>query len=51
MTAWREKDLSAAGKEIQIKSIAQALPNYLMSVFKLSDGLCEDLMKAIQAYW
>jgi hypothetical protein len=51
MTAWREKDLSAAGKEVQIKSIAQALPNYIMSVFKLADGLCEDLIKTIQAYW
>jgi hypothetical protein len=32
MTAWRKKDLSAAGKEVRIKSIAQALPNYIMSV-------------------
>jgi hypothetical protein len=51
MTAWKEKDLSAAGKEILIKSVVQALPNYIMSVFKLTDGLCEDLMKAIRAYW
>jgi hypothetical protein len=51
MSAWREKDLSAVGKEILIKSVAQALPNYIMNVFKLSDGLCEDLMKAIRAYW
>jgi hypothetical protein len=50
MTAWRKKDLSAAGKEVQIKSIAQALPNYIMSVFKLTDGLCEDPMKTIRAY-
>jgi hypothetical protein len=50
MSAWREKELSAAGKEILIKSVAQAFPNYIMSVFKLSDGLCEDLMKAIRAY-
>jgi hypothetical protein len=51
ITSWREKTLSAAGKEVQIKSIAQALPNYIMSVFKLTGGLCEDLMKAIRAYW
>jgi hypothetical protein len=31
--------------------VAQALPDYIMSVFKLIDGLCEDLMKAIQGYW
>lgn len=41
MTAWKEKDLSAAAKEVLIKSVAQALPNYIMSVFKITDGLCE----------
>jgi hypothetical protein len=40
MCAWKEKELSAAGKEILIKSVAQALPNYVMSVFK-----------HIRAYW
>jgi hypothetical protein len=51
MTTWKEKELSAAGKEVLIKSVAQALPNYVMSVFKLTNGLCEDLMKTIRAYW
>jgi hypothetical protein len=51
MTAWKEKELSAVGKEILIKSVAPALPNYIMSIFKLTNGLCEDLMKAIRAYW
>jgi hypothetical protein len=51
MTSWKEKELSAAGKEILIKSIAQALLNYIMSVFRLTDGLCEDLLKAIHGYW
>jgi hypothetical protein len=51
MVAWKEKDLSAAGKEILIKAVAQSLPNYIMSVFRLTDGLCEDLMRAIRAYW
>lgn len=51
MTVWKEKDLSAAGKEIQIKSVAQALPNYVMSVFKLPATLCEDLMRHIRGYW
>jgi hypothetical protein len=51
MSVWKEKELSAAGKEILIKLVARALPNYIMSVFKLTDGLCEDLMKAIWAYW
>jgi hypothetical protein len=51
MTAWKEEELSAAGKEVLIKSVAQALPNYVMSVFKLPVTLCDDLMRHIRAYW
>jgi hypothetical protein len=32
MVAWKEKYLSAAGKEVLIKSVAQALTVYIMSV-------------------
>jgi hypothetical protein len=45
------KRFISRGKEVLIKSVAQALPNYIMSIFKLTDGLCEDLMKAIRAFW
>jgi hypothetical protein len=32
---WKEKLLSMCGKEILIKSIAQAVPTYSMMVFKI----------------
>ena len=44
---WIEKCISAAGKEILITSVAQAVPVYSMSCFKLPRGLCEDLNKLI----
>jgi hypothetical protein len=34
-----------------IKAIAQAIPVYVMSVFKLPMGLCDELMKMIRRYW
>jgi hypothetical protein len=51
MVAWKEKYLSTAGKEVLVKSVAQALPVYIMSVFKLPLTLCDELMKQIRAFW
>ena len=40
-----------AGKEVLIKSVAQALATYMMGAFKLPKGLCDDLTKMIRYYW
>ena len=38
---WSDKDLSCAGWETQLKSVAQAIPTYLMSCFKLRANTCK----------
>ena len=48
---WQAKFFSCGGKEILIKAVAQAVPAYAMSVFKLPLGLCEDMQKAIAGFW
>lgn len=48
---WMEKLLSSAGKEVLMKSVAQALPVYSMSCFKLPRGLCQQLTSMIKAFW
>ena len=34
-----------------IKAVAQEIPTYTMSVFKLPDSLCEDLTSMIRNFW
>lgn len=48
---WSERYSSSASKEVLIKSVAQAVPTYVMSVFKLPFSVCDDLSKLMRHYW
>lgn len=43
--------LSKVGKEILIKEVAQAVPNYTMSCFKLPDSICDELTSMVRDFW
>ena len=43
LQGWKGKLLSQAGKEILIKFVAQAIPVYTMSVFRLPDNLGKEI--------
>lgn len=51
ITGWHKKFLSKAGKEILLKTVAQALPIYAMSVFLLSDSLCSSIQRCMNKFW
>ena len=40
---WDIRKLSRTDKEVMLKTVAQALPNYTMSGFLLPRGLCPDM--------
>ncbi|XP_058776383.1 uncharacterized protein LOC131650701 [Vicia villosa] len=40
---WNEKFLSRAGKEVSIKVVAQAIPSYIMSCYKLLKSCCHEI--------
>jgi hypothetical protein len=48
---WKEKLLSMGGKEILIKSIAQAVPAYAMMVFLLPKNICKGITDVISSFW
>jgi hypothetical protein len=51
INSWRSRPLSRAGKEIMIKSILQAIPAYVMSIYLLPDSLINDIERMINAFW
>ncbi|XP_030505163.2 uncharacterized protein LOC115720145 [Cannabis sativa] len=48
---WEGRILSCAGKEVLLKSIAQALPNYAMNVFLLLLETCKELSRLMAKFW
>ena len=47
VTGWKEKLISKVGREVLIKTVAQAIATCLMSLFKLPKGLCNDIKSII----
>lgn len=50
LSNWQNKNFSSGGKEVLIKAVVQAIPAYAMSVFKIPQGLCDEIEKAIARF-
>ena len=48
---WKEKFISKAGREVLIKTVAQAIPTYTMGIFKIPISLCNDINAILAKYW
>lgn len=48
---YTERNTSAAANEVLIKAVAQAIPTYTMSVFKLPLGICDELTRITREFW
>ena len=43
--------LSHVGKEIFIKAMAEAIPMYIMSIFKILNTLYDEMTSMVQNFW
>ncbi|CAM8999449.1 unnamed protein product [Rhodiola kirilowii] len=48
---WHAKNLSVGGKEVLIKAVLQALPQYAMNCFKLPDHIIKKMHSSIRKFW
>ncbi|KAM6562925.1 hypothetical protein CsatB_022923 [Cannabis sativa] len=48
---WEGRILSRAGKEVLLKSVAQSIPSYAMSVFLLPLDTCRELERLMAKIW
>lgn len=45
-----EGALSRAGKEVLIKVVVQFIPSYIMSCYKLPEGVCKELKSTMSKF-
>lgn len=51
VAGWKAKALSQAGRTVLIKTVASALPSYVMSVFLLLKGFCHCIHRMLKNFW
>ncbi|XP_019172466.1 PREDICTED: uncharacterized protein LOC109167850 [Ipomoea nil] len=49
--SWNKRLLSQAGKEILLKTVAQSMPTFSMSVFLLPISVCTAIERTMNRYW
>jgi hypothetical protein len=51
INSWRSRPLSKAGNEVMIKSVLQAIPSYVMSLYIIPDATMNDIEKMLNSFW
>jgi hypothetical protein len=51
INSWSSKCLSKAGREVMIKSVLQAIPSYVMSLFQLPTTLITTIERMMNSFW
>jgi hypothetical protein len=51
INSWRGRALSRAGKEVMVKSVLQAIPSYVMSIYLLPETTIKEIERMMNSFW
>ncbi|KAK2365796.1 hypothetical protein QL285_079253 [Trifolium repens] len=51
INSWSGRALSRAGKEVMIKSVIQAIPSYIMSIYLIPQAIIDEIERMMNAFW
>ncbi|CAJ2665968.1 unnamed protein product [Trifolium pratense] len=51
INSWRGRALCKAGKDVMIKSVLQAIPSYIMSIYLIPDSIINDIERMLNSFW
>ena len=51
VVGWQNRYLTPAGKEVLLKSVAMAMPNFTMSCFLLPKTTCQQIEAVLADFW
>ncbi|PNX78298.1 ribonuclease H [Trifolium pratense] len=51
INSWRGRAMSKAGKEVMIKSVLQAIPSYVMSIYLIPETTIKEIERMMNAFW
>lgn len=51
LDGWKENLISKARKEVPIKAVIQAIPQYAMSIFKIPHSISRSVKMMIAVFW
>lgn len=51
VSTWKRKMLSMAGREVLIKSVAQSIPAYCMSMYLIRASVGDEIERMLNSFW
>jgi len=51
INSWNGRALSRAGKEVMLKSVIQAIPSYITSLYLIASSIIDEIERMMNSFW